>query len=85
MKIHLNFDATLILRKFMVSEMSVIGLKSAINFFNSHGTNDLTSMGGINLKKGKRKARDIVSGLKLTFLFFFNFCLSWEFDHLLHG
>ena len=70
MKIHLNFDATLILRIVMVSERSVTELKSAIYFLNSHGTSNQTPRKGNNLKKGKHKDRDMVSGLNFTFLFF---------------
>ena len=46
------------------------GLKSVIYFLNSHGTNDQTSRGGKNSKKGKCKDRDMVSGLDFMFLFF---------------
>ena len=70
MKIHLNFDATLILRIVMVFERSVTGLKSTIYFLNSHGTSNQTPRKGNNLKKGKHKDRDVVSGLNFTFLFF---------------
>ena len=54
----------------MVSGRSVNGLKSAIYFLNSHGTNDQTARGGKNIKKGKHKDQDMVSGLHFTFLFF---------------
>ena len=54
----------------MVSERSVTGLKSAIYFLNSHGTNNQTPRKGKNFKKGKRKDRDMVSGLNFMFLFF---------------
>ena len=46
------------------------GLKSVIFFFNSHGTNNQTSRGGKNFKKGKHTDRDMVSGLNSMFLFF---------------
>ena len=69
----------------MVSERSVTGLKSVIYFLNSHGTNNQTPRKGKNFKKGKRKDRDMVSGLNFMFYFFLNFCLSWEIDHLFHG
>ena len=54
----------------MVSGRSVTGLKSAIYFLNSHGTNDQTARGSKNLKKGKHTDRDMVSGLNCMFLFF---------------
>ena len=54
----------------MVSGRSVTELKSVIFFLNSHGTNDQTSRGGKNLKKGKHTDRDMVSGLNSMFLFF---------------
>ena len=38
-----------------MSGRSVTGLKSVIFFFNSHGTNDQTSRGGKNFKKGIHK------------------------------
>ena len=53
----------------MVSGRSVTGLKSAIYYLISHGTNGQTSRGGKNLKKGKCKDRDMVSGLNFTFAF----------------
>ena len=59
----------------MVSGRSVTGLKSAIYFLNSHGTNDQTARGGKNFKKGKHTDRDMASGLNYMFLFFSNFCL----------
>ena len=57
----------------MVSGRSVTGLKSAIYFLNSHGTNDQTARRGKNLKKGKHTDRDMVPGLNCMFLFFLIF------------
>ena len=54
----------------MVSKRSVTGLKSAIYFLISDGTNNPTPRKGKNFKKGKRKDLDMVSGLNLMFLFF---------------
>ena len=54
----------------MVSERSVTKLKSAIYFLISDGTSNQIPRRGKNFKKGKRKDRDMVSGLKFTFLFF---------------
>ena len=54
----------------MVSERSVNGLKSAIYFLISNGKSNQTPRRGKNLKKGKRKDRDTLSGLIFTFLFF---------------
>ena len=53
----------------MVSERSVTGLKGAIYFLISDGTSNQTPRRGKNLKKGKRKDQDMVSGLNLTFFF----------------
>ena len=54
----------------MVSERSVTGLKSAIYFLISDGTSNQTPRRGKDLKKRKRKDRDMVSGLNFRFLFF---------------
>ena len=54
MKIHLNFYSKFILRIVMVSGRSVTGLKSAISFLISQGTNDHTPRKGKNLKIGKQ-------------------------------
>ena len=54
----------------MVSERSVAGLKIAIYFLISDGMSNQTPRRGKNFKKGKRKYRDMVSGLNFTFLFF---------------
>ena len=54
----------------MVSKRSITVIKSAIYFLNSHGTNNQTPKKGKNLKKGKHKDWDMISGLNFTFLFF---------------
>ena len=57
----------------MVANRFVIGLKSVIYFFNSHGMNKQAHRKGKNLKKGKCKNRDMVYGFNFTFFFFLFF------------